>query len=182
MGLGHKGPTEVQAQGQKYKNVHLGGGPKMKRSLANCKITNKKLPEWLYTKQVSHGPLLCIGQTGLSVFGFLFTRFTPPPLQQEMRSEPQVGNMRCCQSTGSPGLGHMCPSGPGPKGKIQKIHLGGGIPRNERRRQLPVYKIRTQGAPTKKCRSFPFTGGHFLGVTWTSAVQRPSGPAPEVNF
>jgi len=51
----------------KIKHFHLGGGgPKMKRSLANCKIAPKTGPSG-HTQNGCHMDALCIGQTGLSV-------------------------------------------------------------------------------------------------------------------
>ena len=58
-----------------------------------------------------------------------------------------------------------------PKGKIRNLHLGGGIPRDERRRQLPVYKIRTQGPETKNAIVSPVNGCAF----WVTHGPLPCG-------
>ena len=52
--------------GKKNKENISGGVAKMKRSLANCKITPKTGPNG-HTQNGCHMDALCIGQTGLSV-------------------------------------------------------------------------------------------------------------------
>ena len=44
----------------------------------------------------------------------------------KLRLEPQVGNIKYCQSKGPWAWDTWAPQGPGPKGKIQTFHLGGG--------------------------------------------------------
>jgi len=54
-----------------------------------------------------------------------------------------------------------------PKGKIQTLHLGGGIPREVRRRPLPVFRQNPKTAQKKNGRSSPYRGGTF----WVSAFR-----------
>jgi len=122
MGLGHQGPTEVQAQWAKYKKIISGWGAQDEMQFGKLQSYKQIWPEWPCTKQVSHGPLLCIGQTGLSVFGICLSGVSPSPT----------------------------PPGPALRAKYKRFISGGDSPEDERRRQLPVYKIRTQGAPNKK--------------------------------
>ena len=67
-----------------------------------------------------------------------------------------------------------------PHGKIQTLHLGGGIPRDVLRRPLPVFGQNPKTAQKKIGRNFPLTEGELFGCQ--PSVCAPATDGVQVRF
>jgi len=164
LGLGPTGPPGSEVQDQNTNTTSLGGGPLPKMQRARKQQTCKQHrpsgpnPE----RGVTSSPC---GQPTWGLVKYHGSRWGP--------RGPEWGDTWTCPCAPQ-GLAkaHVPHPAGRPNGKIQTLHLGGGIPREVRRRPLPVFRQNPKTAQKKNGRSSPLRRGNFLGVSLPSAHQR----------
>ena len=158
LGLGPTGPPGSEVQDQNTNTTSLGGGTPPQDAEARKQQTCKQ-----------HSPC---GQPTRGHVKYHGSRWGP--------RGPEWGDTWTCPCAPQ-GLAkaHVPHPAGRPNGKIQTLHLGGGIPRDVRRRPLPVFKQTPKTAQKKNGRSSPLQEGGTFQVSAFRVRSDGSGHRPD---